>query len=111
MLVPRIDQTAFEFSGGNYALYGFQYKPGFGDAVCHARYFCWQIATERVTLQYISWIANGKTSWTLHQSLMGPDPVVQISDRPIPQEPMVSCGLFVDGLSRIDEKLLSSTSS
>ncbi|TBU39860.1 glycoside hydrolase family 16 protein [Dichomitus squalens] len=68
-VVTATDQTAFEFSGGNYALYGFQYKPGFGDA-------------------YISWVANGKTSWTLHQSLLGPDPVVGISDRAIPQEPM-----------------------
>ena len=40
--------------------------------------------------QYISWVANGKLAWTLQQSIMGPDNVVGISGRPIPQEPMVS---------------------
>lgn len=28
------DQTAYELSGGGFSVYGFEYKPGTGDAVC-----------------------------------------------------------------------------
>lgn len=28
------DQTAYELSGGGFSVYGFEYKPGIGDAVC-----------------------------------------------------------------------------
>jgi hypothetical protein len=28
------DQTAYELSGGGFSIYGFEYKPGTGDAVC-----------------------------------------------------------------------------
>jgi len=28
------DQTAYERNGGGYSIYGFEYKPGIGDAVC-----------------------------------------------------------------------------
>ncbi|KAI1791121.1 beta-glucan synthesis-associated protein [Ganoderma leucocontextum] len=68
-VITETDQTAYEFEGANYSIYGFQYKPGFGDA-------------------YITWIANGKISWTLYQSVMGADSVIGISERPVPQEPM-----------------------
>lgn len=27
------EQTAYELNGGEFSTYGFQYKPGFGDAV------------------------------------------------------------------------------
>ena len=32
-LPPDSDQNAYELSGGEYSVYGFQYKPGVGDAV------------------------------------------------------------------------------
>ncbi|RPD55804.1 glycoside hydrolase family 16 protein [Lentinus tigrinus ALCF2SS1-7] len=68
-VVTKTNQEAYEFSGAQYSVYGFQYKPGFGDA-------------------YISWITDGQLAWTLHQAGMGPDPISEISDRPVPQEPM-----------------------
>ncbi|KAM5537994.1 hypothetical protein V8D89_008470 [Ganoderma adspersum] len=68
-VVTATDQTAYEFDGAQYSIYAFQYKPGFGDA-------------------YITWVADGKVSWSIQQSVMGPDSVVGISDRPVPQEPM-----------------------
>ncbi|EJF66803.1 beta-glucan synthesis-associated protein [Dichomitus squalens] len=68
-VVTQTNQDAYEFSGQQYSTYGFQYKPGFGDA-------------------YISWIANGQLAWQLNVAGMSADTVVEISDRPIPQEPM-----------------------
>lgn len=32
------DQTAYELSGGGFSVYGFEYKPGIGDAVCRLLY-------------------------------------------------------------------------
>ncbi|KZT06000.1 glycoside hydrolase family 16 protein [Laetiporus sulphureus 93-53] len=63
------DQTAYELNGGGYATYGIQYKPGFDDA-------------------YISWIASGEVAWTLDVAGMSTDSVVNISSRPVSQEPM-----------------------
>ena len=40
--------------------------------------------------QYITWISNNKVSWTLKGPGLGPDPLVEISERPVPPEPMVS---------------------
>ncbi|KAI0825016.1 glycoside hydrolase family 16 protein [Trametes gibbosa] len=68
-VVTETNQKAYEFSGAEYSVYGFQYKPGFGDA-------------------YMSWIADGQLAWTLRQPGMAADPIVEINDRPIPQEPM-----------------------
>lgn len=42
--------------------------------------------------QYVSWIANDAVAWTLDAEGMAADPVTEISDRPIAQEPMV-CAL------------------
>ncbi|KAI0307689.1 beta-glucan synthesis-associated [Multifurca ochricompacta] len=63
------NQTAYELNGGDFAVYGFEYKPGTDNA-------------------YITWISNNQSSWTLLSSGTGADPVVEISARPIPQEPM-----------------------
>lgn len=40
-------------------------------------------------LQYISWVSDSKLAWTLLAAGVGPDPLVEISARPISQEPMV----------------------
>jgi hypothetical protein len=50
--------------------HGKQYKPGFDDA-------------------YITWISDDKVAWTLNAAGVGASNVVEISARPIPQEPMV----------------------
>jgi len=63
------DQTAYELSGGNFSIYGYQYKSGSSDA-------------------YICWISNGVQSWTLPGAAIGADQQVQIGPRLIPPEPM-----------------------
>ncbi|KAF8890771.1 beta-glucan synthesis-associated protein SKN1 [Infundibulicybe gibba] len=63
------NQDCYELGTACYSLYGFEYKPGFDNA-------------------YITWINDGKPSWTIRSAGMGPDPLTEISTRPIPQEPM-----------------------
>lgn len=52
-----------------FAIYGFEYVPGFDDG-------------------YITWINNGKAAWTITSDGMGADTGVEISARPVPQEPL-----------------------
>ncbi|OBZ79711.1 Beta-glucan synthesis-associated protein SKN1 [Grifola frondosa] len=68
-VVTQTDQTAYEFSGGQYSTYGIQYQPGFDGA-------------------YIAWIAGDQVTWILQQAGMGPDTLVEIASRPVPQEPL-----------------------
>jgi len=63
------NQGCYENNLGCYAIYGFQYQPGFDKA-------------------YISWINDGKVAWTLMQGGLAADPRVEIGPRPIPQEPL-----------------------
>ncbi|KDQ55958.1 glycoside hydrolase family 16 protein [Jaapia argillacea MUCL 33604] len=67
--VTVTNQSCYEGNGGGYAVYGFEYKPGFDGA-------------------YISWIANDAVAWTLNAAGMAADTAVEISARPVPQEPM-----------------------
>ncbi|KAI0789619.1 beta-glucan synthesis-associated [Abortiporus biennis] len=67
--ITECDQEGYELTGNKYVVYGLQYKPGFDDA-------------------YITWIANSQVSWTLKQAGMRADTAVEISARPVPQEPM-----------------------
>ncbi|KAL0069164.1 hypothetical protein AAF712_003852 [Marasmius tenuissimus] len=64
-----------------FTIYGFEYKPGYDDS-------------------YISWINDGKKACTVMGKGLGADPRVEISDRPVPQEPMV--GLFPTPITRQD---------
>ncbi|KAF8161089.1 glycoside hydrolase family 16 protein [Crassisporium funariophilum] len=68
-LVTSTNANCYELSGGCYSVYGFEYKTGFDDG-------------------YISWISSNAVAWTLKAAGMGPDPSVQISARPVTQEPM-----------------------
>ena len=61
-------QTAYQYSGGDFAIYGFEYKAGFDG--------------------YIHWISNNQRSWSLYSAALAADPRVGISARPVPQEPM-----------------------
>ncbi|KAF8650085.1 hypothetical protein AX16_005411 [Volvariella volvacea WC 439] len=63
------NQDCYELSGQCYAIYGFEYKPGFDDA-------------------YITWINDNEMAWTIMGAGMGPDPASEINIRPVPQEPM-----------------------
>ncbi|KDQ12074.1 glycoside hydrolase family 16 protein [Botryobasidium botryosum FD-172 SS1] len=62
------NQSCYTQDSGCYSVYGFEYKPG-NDG-------------------YITWINNNKAMWTVHGAGLVGDPVVQISQRPVPQEPM-----------------------
>ncbi|KAF8648209.1 hypothetical protein AX16_006348 [Volvariella volvacea WC 439] len=63
------NQSCYELTGGCFAIYGFEYKPGFDDS-------------------YITWVNNGEQSWTLMGAGMAADDAAEISARPVPQEPM-----------------------
>jgi beta-glucanase (GH16 family) len=67
--VTNTNQDCYEGNGGCFSIYGFEYQPGFDDA-------------------YITWISNNKIAWTLNAAGMAADPTVQISARPVSQEPM-----------------------
>ncbi|PPQ64628.1 hypothetical protein CVT24_008365 [Panaeolus cyanescens] len=68
-VVTKTDQRCYELVENCFSVFGFEYKPGFDDA-------------------YITWVSDGQVSWTLNVAGMGPDPSVEISARPVPQEPM-----------------------
>ena len=55
---------------GCFDTYGFEYLPG-ADG-------------------YITWVSEGKASWTMLGAGLGPDLVAEIGQRPIPEEPMHS---------------------
>ena len=40
-------------------------------------------------MQYITWISNNQTAWTLKAAALGADASVHISARPVAEEPMV----------------------
>ncbi|RDX53906.1 glycoside hydrolase family 16 protein [Polyporus arcularius HHB13444] len=68
-VVTSTNPNCYEYDAGCYSIYGFEYKPGFEDG-------------------YITWISDNKISWTLNGPGMGPDPLVEIQERPVPGEPM-----------------------
>jgi len=68
-VVTDTNQKCYQLLQPCFSVYGFEYKPGFDGA-------------------YISWITDNKLVWTLNQNGMDADPVVEIGDRPIPQEPL-----------------------
>ncbi|KAF8798720.1 glycoside hydrolase family 16 protein [Phlegmacium glaucopus] len=60
-VVTNTNTSCYELDGGCYSLYGFE---------------------------YITWISSNQIAWTLKAAGLGPDPSVQISARPVAQEPM-----------------------
>ncbi|KIM68922.1 glycoside hydrolase family 16 protein [Scleroderma citrinum Foug A] len=68
-VVTTTDPNCYEGTGGCFSIYGFEYVPGFDNA-------------------YITWVSNNQVAWTLNVAGMGADSAVQISARPVPQEPM-----------------------
>lgn len=66
------NQSCYERLGNQcYTTYGFEYKPGYDKDG-----------------GYISWINNDKLAWTLLPGAVGANQLVEISARPISQEPM-----------------------
>lgn len=67
--ISLASQLAVQRGGdGSYATYGFEYEPG--------------------PQGYIDWVSNDKRAWKVNAAALAADPVSQISDRPIPEEPM-----------------------
>jgi beta-glucan synthesis-associated protein KRE6 len=46
------------------------------------------------TSGYITWYSNGAKTWTVTSASIGPDPISQVSQRLIPEEPMVKSSHF-----------------
>jgi beta-glucan synthesis-associated protein KRE6 len=67
--VSLTDQNCYQLATGCFSVYGFEYKPGYDDG-------------------YITWINNNKAAWTLKGPGVAADTRVEISARPVPQEPM-----------------------
>ncbi|KAK0478306.1 beta-glucan synthesis-associated [Armillaria novae-zelandiae] len=67
--VSLTDQNCYQLATGCFAVYGFEYKPGYDDG-------------------YITWINNNKAAWTLKGPGVAADTRVEISARPVPLEPM-----------------------
>jgi beta-glucanase (GH16 family) len=66
--IVKPDQTSYELSGNKYSVWGFEYEPGENG--------------------YITWWVDGIKAWSMKASAVGPDERAQISQRPIPREPM-----------------------
>lgn len=67
--ITPASQLAVQHGGdGSFATYGFDYVPG--------------------SQGYIDWVSNGQRAWKVNAAALEADPVSQISDRPIPEEPM-----------------------
>ncbi|KAJ2919795.1 hypothetical protein MD484_g536, partial [Candolleomyces efflorescens] len=87
----QTNQNAYELSGGQYAIYGFEYKPGYDDA-------------------YITWINDNKKSWTIYSTAMIEDPRVEISARPMSLEPMyiiANLGFSTNFVANLDIEALT----
>lgn len=68
------DISSSNYNNAGYATYGYEW---------------WSDPSDR-DAGYIAWISQGKPSWKITAQTIGPDPVSQISQRLIPEEPMVS---------------------
>ena len=64
------------YNNNGYATYGYEW---------------WSDPNDRGS-GYITWYANGQPSWTVTSASIGPDSITQVSQRLIPEEPMVSDG-------------------
>ncbi|KAK0225677.1 beta-glucan synthesis-associated [Armillaria fumosa] len=68
-VVTNTDTECYEKTGGCFSIYGFEYKPGYNDG-------------------YITWISSNQIAWSIKAAGLGPDSSVEISERPVPTEPM-----------------------
>ncbi|CAE6521538.1 unnamed protein product [Rhizoctonia solani] len=66
--LSKTNQACYEKDGGCFAVYGFEYRPG-NDG-------------------YILWTNDNEPAWKMYGAGMGPDDLVKIGQRPVPQEPM-----------------------
>ena len=69
-VVTNTNQECYTGGGGCFSTYGFEYSPG--------------------TDGYVQWVNDAKAVWEIKGAGMNADPNTLISQRPVPQEPMVS---------------------
>jgi len=69
--VSITNADCYELNSGCYAVYGFDYKPGFAQDNA-----------------YITWINNNQSAWTMTAAGTAADDRVKIGPRPVSQEPM-----------------------
>ncbi|KAK1925290.1 beta-glucan synthesis-associated protein-domain-containing protein [Papiliotrema laurentii] len=67
-----IDNDNYQGTSGGFGVYGFE---------------MWADPQNRND-GYITWVASGQKSWTMHASAVGPNPRVGVGQRLIPEEPM-----------------------
>jgi len=70
-LTNLTNQNCYTNETGCFSTFGIEFQPGYAEDNA-----------------YCSWIANDEVAWTLDASGMAADPRVEISARPISQEPM-----------------------
>lgn len=86
----RTNPQCYEASSvGCLAIYGFEYKPGYDMIILLVNDLAPNPPFCRFDDGYITWISEGKRTWTLMGTSMAPDTAVEIGARPIPLEPMV----------------------
>jgi len=94
-MVSILDVDCYELNTGCFAVYGFEYKPGFVDDDAVRTFFPCLNASESpaddslLLAQYITWVNNNKSAWTMNAGGTAADDKVNIGPRPVPQEPMV----------------------
>lgn len=104
------NQACYEDTGGCFSTYGFEYKPGY--VANQPNLLLMKLTTLTVSRfddAYITWYNTDDRAWTLFVSAMAPDPAVEISQRPIPMEPLVSAVTYLDSISP-PHKLYSTSS-
>ncbi|KNZ80548.1 Beta-glucan synthesis-associated protein KRE6 [Termitomyces sp. J132] len=78
------DPNSYELNGQGFSIYGFEYKTGVGLSAMPVR----STGNSSPSTQYITWISDNKAAWTFRAPGMDADPTVEVSARPVPQEPM-----------------------
>ncbi|KIK05421.1 glycoside hydrolase family 16 protein [Laccaria amethystina LaAM-08-1] len=83
------DQGCYESEGGCFSTYGFEYKPGPHFSSSSTRFWGSHFfVLAGFDSAYITWISNSTVSWTIMAAGMDADTTVEISARPVSQEPM-----------------------
>lgn len=76
--VTYVDNVNYADQGG-FAAYGYEY---------------WS-DIDKVDDGYITWVSQGKESWKITSRTIGPDTTSEVSQRLIPEEPMVRLGCLL----------------
>ncbi|PVF97040.1 concanavalin A-like lectin/glucanase [Serendipita vermifera] len=70
-VISTIPNDCYTGTQANFCAYGFEYKPGYEEDKA-----------------FVTWVNAGKRAWTFRPGGISANPETEISDRPIPKEPM-----------------------